>query len=633
MVAIAIASYLLPANANGQATQTAAEDTTTAPVPAWTLKKDYDGGIRGGVSDVSMRNRITAVLIGKNGVNATSSLGITVREFRLQNKRSDSKRFLSSVVMPFRSGIVFTGNLTDNRIFDRVVTVDNRLQDFRNDTQAAEGSATYIKIIPNGTTIESKSSARVTRSDQTFEKKRTVNGAIGAAVRWSKPKRVNITGRGSFKLIGEQSETSLITDGVRRDVLNKGLGGDEDSLVSSIKYWIADSTTIKMDYTRFTKTREFMDLPRGVLRNQQFQGNLKRETETRTADLIRLQADMVPLKPVMLKVTGEHTVNHSSYAIDQLRFNETTRDRISGLLTYRMPKNINFSATLENDETFRNLGEGNTGNYTDKRRSFKTTLDVPITQTMRLNAQVGTTIIQTFYENNIENPKDRDQLEQFANVRLNSTPFPKITAQLYMAVKALDYVSLDAGFSSNNRRETTWDFRPEFTYDVNERIKIRQTYGINLALSEFDFAADDNFLDRDFAFSNTVSAKMFPKLSTEVRYALVLHDRGSYLTPVGGGERLLDITQEDRRDEMGISFRYAVTPRITVVGKNNYSQRQDDFSTFTDDNLSVGVEGKYDWGGDRRFNFRINKVNKFGGFIAEKQKDYWEMDSSLAYKF
>jgi hypothetical protein len=621
----------LPASACGQTTQTAAADTVETP--KWTLMKDYTGGIRGGVSDVSIRNKITAVLLGANGINATSSLGIRIQEYRLQNKRSDTKNFLTSVVMPFKNGIVLNGKLADDRVFDRVITVDNLLQDFKNDSQTADGTATFVKIIPNGITLEGRSTASVRRSDQTFEKKTSVNGAVGAAIRWSRPKRINVAGRGWLRFIGEQSETTLSNNGVRQDVLNKGLGGDEDSLVTSIKYWIADSTTVRMDYTRFTKTREFMDLPRGVLRNQQFQGNLKRETETRTSDLIRFEADMVPVKPVILKVSAEHSVNLSDFAVDTLRFNETTSDRIAGMLTYRMPKNMSFTATLENEETYRNLGEGNLGNYTDKRRSVKTTLDIPITQTLRVSLQAGTSIIQSFYENTIDNPRDRDQLDQHANVRLNSKPFEKITAQLYMSLSTADFINLDAGFSSNNRRETTWDFRPEFTYQINERIKIRQTYGINLELSEFDFAADDNFLDRDFAFSNTVSAKVFPKLSTEVRYALVLHDRGSYLTPPGGGERLLELTQEDRRDEMGISFRYSLSSKLTVVGRNNYSQRTDDFSTFTDDELSVGVEGAYNWGADRKFNFRINKVNKFGGFIAENQRDYWVMDSSLAYKF
>jgi hypothetical protein len=304
-----------------------------------------------------------------------------------------------------------------------------------------------------------------------------------------------------------------------------------------------------------------------------------------------------------------------------------------------MPRDIQTTVTLESGETFRDLGPQSLASYTDKRKTLRFNFQVPFNSTFRIQFQTGTGIVQTFFQDFDVNPRDRDLLNQYANMRIISSPFSKISAIVYVAFNRQDHVNLDGGLSQNNRVETTWDIRPEFTYKINDRVEVKQTYGMNLELTEFAFAADDNFLDRNLGFSNTVKARIFPRLSTEWRYRLVLHDRGSYLTPEGGGERLLDINQKDRRDEMMISFRYALAPNLFVTGENNYSQRRDEIigtgraRFFRDLSLALGFEGNYDWGAGRKFNFRIRKVLKEGRFNSPAQREYWEMDSTLAYAF
>lgn len=641
MVAIAMITGIgMAGDARGQTASpdsavanAALADTLSKPKPKWELKSDYNGGIRGSVSDVSMRHRISALLGSSGGLNVNGSLESTERQFRLQNRRNDSNTFNAGISTPRVYGFLLSASFSDARFFDRVVTAQNTLQDFKNDTQRARGSAVYLKPLPNGIALDAKSEAGINRSEQTFENTRAIDGLVGGGFRWGKAKSFSVSGRAYIKLSAEESEP------VGLGTTIKGLGGDEDSLSTAIKYWVHDSTTVAANYSRYTKTREFMDLPRGVFLDQQFEGNLIRETETRTSDVLRLSAETVPLQPVLLKLSGEHRVNLSDFAVATRRYQQTTEDRLEGTLTYRMPKNMQFSGTLENSETIRDLGPQSLGSYSDKRKTLRLSLQVPLTTTFQVQLQTGTSIVQTFYADFENNPRDRDQLDQYANIRITSRPFSKIGSLIYLAFNRTDYVNIDGSLSQNNRAESTWDFRPEFTYKVNERIELKQTYGVNLELTEYDFVADDNFLDRSFTFNNLVKARILPAVSTEVRYSLLLHDRGSYLTPPGGGERLLSITQEDRRDEMLISFRYRMSEHLTAVGENIYSQRRDVFAggnrtnRFTDGTLNIGIEGNYDWGEQRKLNFRVKRVKKFGRFNSPEQEDYWEMDSTLAYKF
>lgn len=613
-----------------------AQDEAAAKTPAgppWKLTTDYTGGIRGGVSDVQMSNKIAGSVVSLSGMILTGSLEIGRQRYRLQNKRNDRKNFLSTLAYPMQNGFTISGTISDGRFFDRVITANNSLQDFTNNNQRARGNVTYTRPMRYGVSFNTRSEAGIDKGETTFENTRSIDGSIGGGVRWARTNQLAVSARGSFKQTAQQSEP------VGQNITVDGLGGPEDSLSTSAKYWITPTTTVKADYTWATKRRKYMDLPRGVFLDQNFEGELNKETEKRIANIFRVDATTQPIDAITFNLTSEHQVNLQDYAVAVKRFNETTVQRWQGMLTYRMPKKIQLDTTLENGNSFRDFGTQSLGSYREERKSLRFSLLVPFSQTFSAQFQTGSAIVQTFYQDFDVNPRDRDQLDEFANMRVTSTPFPKIGAQVYLSASRQTFVNVDASLSSNNRMETTWDFRPEFTYTVNPRVEIKQTYGMNLEFTEFDYAADDNFLDRNFTFTNTVKARIFPRLGTEWRYRVVLHDRGSYLTPPEGGERLLDITQEDRRDEMMISFRYAVAPNLFVVGQNDYSQRKDQFSGssnaryFRDLGLALGFEGNYDWGAGKKLDFSIRRVLKEGRFNSPAQKEYWEMDSTLAYRF
>jgi len=276
------------------------------------------------------------------------------------------------------------------------------------------------------------------------------------------------------------------------------------------------------------------------------------------------------------------------------------------------------------------------GSFREERRSAKLAYDDSLLQTVKLTFQAGAAVLQTFFLQRDVNPRDRDQLDQYLNLRVSASPFPKFTTGIYVALNKTDFVDIDGSLSATNRSETTYDFRPDLRYRLNSRIEIAQTYGLNIEFTEFVFTEDDNFLDRNVTFTNTVDVTLTRNLSTNIRYELLLHDRGSYLAPFPGAERLLDINQKDRREKMTIQFRYKINSHLALVGQNDYSQRTDQLrqgSAFTDGGVEFGIEGNYSSGQDKSLNFKLRKVNRFGRFNSPEQQDYWVMDGSLKYAF
>ena len=247
--------------------------------------------------------------------------------------------------------------------------------------------------------------------------------------------------------------------------------------------------------------------------------------------------------------------------------------------------------------------------------------------------------MQTFYLRFNDHPRDQDQVEYSGNIQIRSKPFKKIGASIGSSFIRTDFINIHKSLSSNNRTKTRYDLRPTITYTMTDRITITQTYGLSIEFTDHTFVPEDNFLDRNVTFSNNVSAQLTGKLRSKFFYSYHFHDRGSYLAEEEGGERFLNREREDRRDQVRLEFDYRVTKHFIILGKQEYSRREDrtigssNVRVSEDGGIEGGIRANYSWPNNRSLRFTVLKANRFGSFTAEAQKDYWVVDAEFKYAF
>jgi len=523
-----------------------------------------------------------------------------------------------------------SGALSHNGFFNRVVTFSGEAQDFKTDTQRADTRLSYNNNFAGGLRVNGMGAVGVNRSVQTFLNDLYQEGALGGQVSYALGNRVTVTGRGFIRATSGTAQAS----GVSTD----GLGMSEDSLSTTINLRVSSKVDFDGRYDHYSMVNDFLDLPRGVFLEQQFNEGLIPETETRVIEDRFINLRVAPNEHLHVVLSAQRSRRDNRFLKASKRNAKTITDGVSATLTYGQRGGKSLEIVLDNYEVLHDLGPNSLGTYIDKRQSVRIVLQYPVTRTLSTNLSLGTSLFQNFYDKYDVNPRDRDQLNQFVRLGIRSTPFPKITASINLSASQADFVNISGSLSANNRKETSFDFRPEFTYKITERIDLMQQYGMNIEFTDYVFTEDDNFLDRNFLFSNTIRAQLTSRLSSTLRYTLLLHDRGSYLSPYAGAERLLDINQEDRRDVMKITFRYRITPHLTILGGNDYTVRRDVLGgplspVFRDGGVEIGAEGNYGWGVGRTLRFRLVKVNRFGQFHNPAQEDFWVADSSLDFGF
>jgi hypothetical protein len=603
----------------------------TAAAAAFRTRSGYVGRMRADVSRMTLSNELNAVfrMARKWRVNARLALGESV--YRLQDRRDEQRSVSTQLTMPLTRQLTVTASAADRQFFNRAATFGGGSQNFKNDSQKADARIAYVNTFATGLQVNTWGEVGMTNSEQTFQNDLFQEGVAAGEVGYALGDRVSFTGRGFLRRTASEVSAGSVT--------YTGLGIGEDSLGTNLSVNVMSNASVDAYYHRFSYSNRFMDLPRGVYLEQQFTEDLVPEHEERSAEILRLSAVTNPNGRLQVVLGAEHSELSSRFATAAKRNSDTVTDGVRAQLVYNARENAAVRVILDKAEVLHDLGPNSLGTYTDERKTVRTVFSYRATETLNLQLGLATTLLQNFYKDFDFNPRDRDQLDQSVDLRIASRPFPKLTAQIDLAARQTDLVNISGTLSQNNRQEISYDFRPELTYKITERIELRQRYGLNIEFTDYVFTEDLNFLDRNFTFSNNLRVQLTTRLSTVFDYSLLLHDRGSYLPPAPGAERLLTIEQEDRRDYVNIKFRYALTPNLAVLGGHDFTTRQSTTpgrprsAPFEEGGMELGAEGHYNWAARRNLRFRVLKVERFGRLTSEAQRDYWIVDSALNFGF
>jgi hypothetical protein len=607
-----------------------------------TIAPVYTGSFRGNANRVSMANSFSNKLSFSNGLNMTTQIRVDETNYRDPDRdRKDQTKDLShNMFRIWSSGLSVSGMLSENRLSNRIVAFGGDLQNFIVNTKQASANATYDKSLNEELKMNASTDLRFFNKEQEGVKTdKSLEGSAAGGFIYRHGDRFSARARGFFRSSRDRTDSHLGTPedfGLTQKDFER-LGLSQDSLSSVVSMQVTDSTNVGFEYIRYNGTREYIDLPRGTFLQQDITGVI-RERQLSNTRIYEVKADLKPVRGLEIKMNARHSDQANDFAVEQRKSSRTVGDYLTGNLTYELGKNTTAKFNLERREVMHDMGLQSLSNYNEESQNISATLRHSFTSTFYFNLVASTGLSQSYYTN-ADNPRDRDQLNQKLSFSINSKPYSKLSASISMAASSIEFVNIHASLSGQNRKETTYDFRPNITFQLNDRIQIKQDYGLNFEFTEYTFDENANDLDRNVRFANTVRAKLSEALNVEFFYDLQLHDAGSYLRESPGAERALSVDTEDRKDRLTMGFRYKINSHLTAIGDYDYSRRVDKAvatnreTEFADGGIAGGLEGDYKWEGGKTISFSLLKVKRYGRFNTDLQNDYWEMNSQIKYSF
>jgi hypothetical protein len=620
-----------PAWGQGPTSNELSADTTV--VQGFAFKPMFTAESRANVTSVSLGGEFRHTFDMRDGRRLMTILGTRKEDFRLQARSNESKRFSNMLYFPLGRGWTVDLSHMDNRTFNRVVSVYGGFQDVILNTLTLGGGIRHASIAPANFRWDGRLNGALADAEKTFKTDFSVGGEIGGGFGYDLFNQwLVIRGRGYVKNLDVVSESPLS----RFDDLYLR----EDSLSAAAEVHFSDVQVLTFQYADFNAEEKYTDQKRGSLGGQiEGSENLFEERRMVDARIMQLGFKSVMLRRFNMSVDAQHSESVTDYAVTKTRFSHNVTNVLRGDLGYTMFTGTQFKAQLDVSRSLRDLGPQSVSSYNERKRRLDMSLAHTFGSGFSFSFSAGTSLLQQFYLRYNDNPRDLDQLENKVTVQMSSKTFKKLSASVYMMLQQMEFINIDRTLSESNRTKTRYDIRPTLTYTMNERISIKQTYGLAIEFTDHTFLPTDNFLDRNITFSNEVSARLTQRLRGKFYYGYTFHDRGSYLPEVEGGERFLTIEREDRRDQIRIDMDYRVNNHLSIVGKQDYNRREDTTPSSTtvkvneDGGLEVGVRGSYSWGGDRSLSLEMKKANRFGAFSTKAQQDYWIVNAQFKYAF
>jgi hypothetical protein len=607
-------------------------DSLIAFTPRYLFSPTYTNRITGDVSSLGMANELRTSFRMPWRTLFNFQLSGDKKNYRLQNRLEDNKRMSASLSQTFRRDVTGTVTYADNRVFNRSIAVGGGVQDFIVNDLSLSSNVGYLErfgdvrmdAIVKGSVVNGE---RAFKTDQTL-----AGGVFGGVALDALNHHLWLEGRTGTGGSDQRSSTA--------DSTFHGLGASEDSLMTRARIVVSDSISFSADYLDYHADRVFTDQARGSLGGQ-LEGAENVFEETEFHDVRNTTLTMTSRLPLKfgLNLSANHAEDVFDYAIQKERFSNTTSDGFTGSVDYRLPWKSTATVSFEGNSTLRDLGPQSVSSLTDKRKLVRLGISHQFTPTLNVDLNGSTQLLQSFYLDYEANPRDRDQVDTSVNLRLSSKPFEPILATINVAYSGSEFINIDASQSADNRTRSLWEFRPGFTYTMNQWLTIVQSYGLAIEFTDYQYKSTDNYLDRNITFTNLFVFNPMRDVAFKFEYALYLHDTGSYLPDPVTGQDVLGVQSEDRRDRTNIRVDYRVNQRVKVFGENLYSRFENRFlasdtkTVTTDGQVKVGTTGDYDWGHGRKLSFTLARVKRFSPFGAEAEKNYWDARSEFSYPF
>jgi hypothetical protein len=297
---------------------------------------------------------------------------------------------------------------------------------------------------------------------------------------------------------------------------------------------------------------------------------------------------------------------------------------------------VNLGAARE--ETRNEYQNPDTGRDVHKSVSLKISQDLGKKADVDLTAL--TDIVSVFYDDEEENPKDRDRLNSRISMNFDYKPMAGIKTRLGGEYSQDKTVYIKAERSASNRSNRKYRLTGTYDLDTFYNTKLSQKYDISAVYAFYDFAEESNTLVRNSNVSTQYRVPLSRKLSVNLSHSYQFQDQGKYSED--GGRGLYARSTEKETHNMGVVCRYKPIKHVAIMVKQTYRIQRNwsfsegrktlDYETATSD-ISGRVNFNYNVGERTKFSLKLEQNRREGSNVSRAFKSYRNIEFEASHRF
>jgi hypothetical protein len=175
-------------------------------------------------------------------------------------------------------------------------------------------------------------------------------------------------------------------------------------------------------------------------------------------------------------------------------------------------------------------------------------------------------------------------------------------------------------------------------------LDLSQKYSVKIEYTDFVYKDDENYLNRTTSMITEAKLKVLRPMLFNFRHIYLMKDGGSYL--LRDGRRKYNRSGENFEHGLFLSAHYRPRIDLSLLAEVDFRMQESNRLGFVGGDKVVVSSNVYESGGMKlgikrerefwengRMDFDISYVRRFGPYISPERREYWEIDSSIAFNF
>lgn len=271
-------------------------------------------------------------------------------------------------------------------------------------------------------------------------------------------------------------------------------------------------------------------------------------------------------------------------------------------------------------------------------------LNQDITDSLTVSMTGSAILRQKFFKKREANPRDADYLRYQLEGTVDASPIPRIRTSIYGLVTRNETINIDRTLSGDNRVDYQYRLSPKIYLEPASWLSLTQEYMVKIEYTDFVYKENENYLDRTTTMITNANIRVTRPLNISLRHSYLMRDSGSYL--LRDGVRKYNKDGENFDYGLIIRMNYRAMEGMDLVAEGDFRTQESNRLGFQGGEKVVVGSTLYDSGGMKlgvrrnrtfwssgKIDLDINYVRRFGPYLSAERREYWIVNSSIAYTF
>jgi hypothetical protein len=505
------------------------------------------------------------------------------------------------------------------------------------DTKSATVDASYTKpfLWAHSSQLGFRGDAQQGRQDFKYDK--AFAGGLSAAVTYDLGDLLRIKAGGG---VSHKRETSEIGS-----IAFAGMPSRADTVRVGAEYGRGTSKLLSVGYERMSGIDRRVAPPRGSSLEILDDPSLALEEEARlnTEKLnVRSYLDLFPFMSVSINFS--HDISTRKHKVDTRLSKESETTNLAAATNYNFSKSGGMNITVSTKERTDDYGPLSLSSFSEKEQRVLMRLKQDITDSLSVNMLGSATLRQRYFKKRDANPRDADYLHYQLEGSVDAAPIPRIRTSVLGVVMRSETINIDRTLSGDNRVDYQYRLVPKIFLNPARWLSLSQEYMIKIEYTDFVYKENENYLDRTTTMITNANITVLRPLNLSVKHSYLMRDSGSYL--LRDGIRRYNRDGENLEYGLFLKAQYRARQEMDFIAEVDFKTQENNRFGFREGEKVVVNSVGYDSGGlklgvvrRRRFwgsgkiDLDINYVRRFGPYLSAERREFWIVNSSIAFTF